>query len=306
MAPMDAAGNGDKQNREQIAGALHVEAGKGRQIHGGVGHEHADHRRHDHGDQQIAVQVVTGLKQRPDRDNGSDEDVGENDNVPGTAGHKNGHIQAKHNRGHQHNNRDAGIDPLIQLGIAQKESKDYRHYNKEHGSGCHGAVGRNLGTLGIEAFERAGNHIRECRNHQDAEQPAECQKELLADLADVTFDDVTDRASLVLHGGVHGNEVLHRAEENAADENPQQHRHPAKDSGLNGAVDGACTRNGCKLMAKNHVGIGRLIVNAVLQVIGRCLGVRVNAPGLGEPSAVEQISAAQYHNGNHHDENTVQ
>ena len=300
-----AAGDGDKQNREQIAGALHIEAGEGRQIHRGVGGKDANDGGQDHGDQQVAVQVVAGLEQRPDGNNRSNKNIGKDDEVPGAAGNKHGGIQADDNGRHQHHNGNPGVHPLVQLRIADDEAQSNGHQNKQHGRGGDGAVGGNLRSLGVEALEGAGDHIGKGRDDQDAEEPAERKEELLAVFADIALNDIADGAALVLHRGIHGHKVLHRAEEYAADQNPEQHRNPAEHRSLDRAVDGACAGDGRKLMAEDNIGVRGFIVNTVLQLVGGGFCVGINAPGLGQPSAVEQIGAAQYHNGNDHHENTV-
>ena len=160
------------------------------------------------------------------------------------------------------------------------------------GMGGQGPVRRRL-----EAVEGAGHDVHEGGHHQDGEEPAEEQEELLTRLADVGLNDIADGAPLVLHRGVHGGEVLDGAEEDAAQQDPQQHRHPAEDRGLDGAVDGGGAGDGGELVAEDHVGVRRNIVHAVLQLVGRRLGLGVDAPGPGQIAAVDEIGRQQYDNG---------
>ena len=171
-----------------------------------------------------------------------------------------------------------------------------------HACGRDAAVGSNPGAVGGKAVECAGNHVGKSCNHQDTEQPAEQQEKLLADLADVFLNDIADGTSLVLHRGVHSGKVLHSAEEYAADQDPQQHRHPAENRRLHRTVDGASAGNGSKLVSEDHMGIGRFIVNAIPQFVGRRLGFGINTPLFRQPAAVNEIAGAQYNDGNDHHE----
>ena len=85
---------------------------------------------------------------------------------------------------------------------------------------------------------------------------------------------------------------MNGAKEDAANQHPQHNGQPAKHSGLDGAVDGACSCNGGKLVAEYHVGISRHIVHTILHLIGWGLCIGVNAPFLCQISAVNQIGTA--------------
>ena len=87
-----------------------------------------------------------------------------------------------------------------------------------------------------------------------------------------------------------GAEVMHGAEEDAANEHPQKHRNPAEHGCLNGAVNGARARDGREMMAQNDVRLGGNVVDAVLEFVGRRYAIGVDAPLLSKPTAVEDIA----------------
>ena len=60
------AGNGYKQNREHIL-SVYVKACKCLQVTGRIGYKYTDNRTDDHKNEQIAVQIITWLKQCPYR-----------------------------------------------------------------------------------------------------------------------------------------------------------------------------------------------------------------------------------------------
>ena len=90
--------------------------------------------------------------------------------------------------------------------------------------------------------------------------------------------------------GKQGTKVVHGAEEDTADENPQEHRHPAEDGSLDGAVDGTGAGNGREVVAEHHVGLGGHVVGAVLKSMRRGDVAVVETPLLREPSAVGDIA----------------
>ena len=83
------------------------------------------------------------------------------------------------------------------------------------------------------------------------------------------------------------------SEEDAADQHPQHHRHPAEDGRLDGAVNGAGAGDGGKVMSHQDRGFGRDVVHAVFQLMSwGDLGV-VHAPLLGQPAAVKDVTGDQ-------------
>ena len=57
-----AAGYGDEQDGEHIAGALYIEAGEGGQVDAGIGRYDADYSGYYHKDEKIAALEDTGVE----------------------------------------------------------------------------------------------------------------------------------------------------------------------------------------------------------------------------------------------------
>ena len=84
------------------------------------------------------------------------------------------------------------------------------------------------------------------------------------------------------------------AEENAADQDPQQDGNPTEDSGLNGAVDGAGACDGGEVVAQQDRRLSGDVVIAVSHGVSGGLLGRIDTPLLSQPSAIEQIAADQH------------
>ena len=305
-----AAGDGDEQGGEQGAQAGHLvgKAGEGGHIHvGGVraGEARADdaHGGDDHhAVEQEGAEVVTGLEQDPHRSYRGDEDVHADDPHPRGVGQVDGvEVQADdqadddthhaHNGGHRQ-----GRAPAV-----DGQAEDNGHQDEQNGNHGHGGVGVVGGAVGVEAVEGAGHDGGEGGHHQHQGQVREDQEELLGPLADVDGHHLAQGLALVADGGEQGAVVMDGAEEDAADEHPQHHGHPAEDGRLNGAVNGAGAGDGGKVVSHQDRGFGRDVVHAILQLMSWSdLGV-VHPPLLGKPAAVENVSHDQ--DGNANDDN---
>ena len=101
-------------------------------------------------------------------------------------------------------------------------------YGSAVGKGLH-AVRYHIGVKGV------CHHVRESRDDDQAEQPAEAQKQFPSGFSDVLFNQKSHGFSVVLHAGVQRAEVGHGSEEDTAKDNPQQYRKPSESGCLNGA-----------------------------------------------------------------------
>ena len=135
---------------------------------------------------------------------------------------------------------------------AEDDSEDHEHDGDHTGSAV-GLRSLHQSTVGAEGVEGAGHHVGKRCNDDAAEQPAEQQEQLAAGLADVLLDQHAHALAVVLDGSIQSAEVGDSAEEDAAQQHPQQHRQPAEGCGLNGTGDRACTGNGAELVAANTV-----------------------------------------------------
>ena len=197
--------------------------------------------------------------------------------------------QTQDNADHTHDGgHRQGRAPAVH-GQAEDDGHDDEQ-DRHHGHGGVGVVG---GAVGGEAVEGAGHDGGESGHHQHQGQVREHDKQLLGPLADVDGHHLAQGLALVADRGEQRAVVMDSAEEDAADEHPQHHGHPAEDGRLNGAVNGAGAGDGGKVVSHQDGGFGRDIVHAVLQLMSRSdLGV-IHAPLLGQPASVEDITGNQ-------------
>ena len=296
-----AAGHGDEQNGEHGAQLLVVEAGEHRQVHGRMGHQQAHGRTGDHADEHKGGHVITGLLHQPHGQHRGKEDVHEGDVAPGRLAQHQREVCAHHEG--QHDERDAQhrFLPAGEVVLFLDQAEHHGEHHEHDGHHARRAVGLGRGGKAGHAVrhrvgvEGAGHHVGKGGDDNAAEQPAEQQEQLAAQLADVFLDQQAHGFALVLHRGVQGAEVRHGAEEDAAQKHPQQHGQPAKGGGLNGAGHRAGTGNGAELVAEHRPAVGGHIVLAVLMGVGRGFGGGIDAPFVGEPPAVQRVAAQQAH-----------
>ena len=121
-------------------------------------------------------------------------------------------------------------------------------------------------TIGGDvSVEGTGDHVSKSSDNDAAEQPAEQQEQLTAGLADVLLDQQAHGLTVILDGSIQGAEVGNSAEEDAADEHPQQDGQPAESGSLDSTGNRAGTCDGRELMAENGPAIGGHVVLAILQ-----------------------------------------
>ena len=171
------AGDGDEQDREQVL-SVYSKAVEGIQVTLGICNKNTKDSCHDHENQQVTVQIISGLQKGPDRNNTGNHDIDKNDDVPCASGKENGAAHTDGHCSHQHQDRNSGVDPLVQLAILQQEAKTDSLQNKEHGSHRNRTVCLNLVSsfsciIEAEAIEGSRNDICKCCNDKDTEQPAE-------------------------------------------------------------------------------------------------------------------------------------
>ena len=302
-----AAGDGDEQDGEHGAELFVVEAREDRQIHRRVRNDQTNDRARDHADEHKGGHVVPGLFQQPHGKHGGEEDVDKGDVAPSGLVENQGAVHAHGKGGSDAQNTDDGFLPAGEIQLLLHKAEDDGEHHEHDGHHAGRAVGLSgVGELGHAVghgvgVERAGNHIGKRRNDNQAEQPAEQQKQLAAQLADVFFNKHTHGLAFVLDGGVQRAKVRHSTEEGAADQHPQQHRQPAEGGSLNGTGDRACARDRGKLMAEDRPAVGGNVILAVVIFDGGCLRFGVDAPFLSQPAAIERIGGDKSDRRDQHD-----
>ena len=305
-----AAGDGHEQGGEHItqgsaAGSQGIiETGESGHIHGGVAAQDAHNGQDDHTVQQEGAEVVTGLQQDPHGGNGSNADVQTNDDHPHGVAQVDGvPVQADVHAHGDTDHTDNGGDAQRSITTVYEEAEDDGHQDEHDGDDGGGSVGgRSLqihsAGLGISGLEGVGNDGCESGHHQDQGQIGEDDKQLLGLGADGIADDFADGLALMPDGCEQGAEIVDAAEEDTTDEHPQHHGHPAEHSGLDGAVDGACAGDGREVMAHQHGGLSGTIILAVFQFMSRGNTAVIDAPLLGKPAAIENVTYDQHNDAN--------
>ena len=209
-----------------------------------------------------------------------------------------GHHHAQGQGGHGAHQAHGDLFPAGEVELLLQQAEDHGKDDEQQrdGAGCAVALGGlHQCAVGAESVEGAGHHIGKGGDDQQGEQPAEQEEQLAAQLADVFLDQQAHGFAVVLDAGVQGAEVGDGAKEDAAQQDPQQHRQPAEGSRLDGAGDGARPGDGAELMAENGPAVGGDVVLAVVQTDGRGLGGGIDAPAPGDPAPIEGIGRDEAH-----------
>ena len=264
----------------------------------------ADNSQNDHAVQQERTEVITGLQQNPNGGNGGYGNIHAHDDDPDIIAEIDGMpVEANVHTDGNADNADNGGNTQRGVAAVDKETKEDCHQDEHNGDDGGGSIGRGCGNIhsavsGIGGLESVGHDGRESGHHKDQGQIGEDNEQFLGLGADCIADDFTDGLALMANGSKQGTKVMHAAEEDAADEHPQHHRNPAKHSSLNGSIDGTGAGDRGKVMAHKHRTLGRTVILAVFQFMGRGNTLVIDTPLLGQPSAVENITEQQNDNAN--------
>jgi len=312
-AGQGAAGDGDEEHREHHA-ALGGEAGEGRGGDGGLAleaqDEDAEDGADDHDDHHDGGEVVARLLQGLDRHGAGEDQVHHDDGDPlvEVEVERELHAHGEHHDDGNHSHAELGGAGEVELALGPAEGDGNESEQNRDGAGAASSVG--LGDVdgavsGGGELEGAADHRGEGGDDNDAEQPGEQQEQATAGLADVLLDELGKRLAVVLHRGVEGAEVVDGAEEDAADEDPQHDGDPAEGHGHDGARHRAGAADRGELVGEHGEGGGGGEVLAILHAASGGEGLGVDAPLVGEPPAVEQVTADQHGRGNEHQYDSV-
>ena len=274
----------------------------------------ADDSQQDHAVQQIAGQVVARLQQDPHGGDRRDQDVHAQDDHPRVViqrqgdAHKRQVVADGHHDDDQH---DSGGDVhrAGDVTAARKDAVDDGDADEDHRDHGRLLVGQVRGRLRAVQVGHHGERVShdggECGHHQQQRQVCEDAEQLLRRVVDVLCDHDRQRLALMAQRREQAAEVVHGAEEDAADEHPQQHGHPAEHGRLDRAVDGAGAGNGREMMTQHHVRRRGNVVHAVFQFMRRSRIFRIDPPLLRQPSAIEDIADDQDDRSNKEDKQCV-
>ena len=178
---------------------------------------------------------------------------------------------------HQGHEDERGLQQAQEL-LVDDHAEDRRQQDEEHGGGGHGGV-----------HDEAVRHLGgEDGHHQHQRRQAEEDEDLASGVAEFLLNDIRDAAALVAHGEEHRREVVHRAHEDAAQQDPQQRGQPAELGGQHGPHDWPGARDRGEVVPEEHGGVRGDVVHAVLQCLGRTRALRVHAEGLVQELSVDE------------------
>ena len=310
-----AAGDGDEQGRDQIA-AAGLPAGEGLELELAApgAAEDADESQDHHAVQQEAGQIVTRLEEYPDREQGGQGDVHGDEDYPGGTRQVDADVQADEGDDDDADDADDGRGTDLGAPAVDEVAEDDGYDDEQQARGRRGGVAGGVVhahgdevvgvAVGINGgLERTGNDGGEARDDEDEHQQREDDEELVGLGADVVLYDLADGAAAVTDGREQSAEVVHGAEEDTADDDPEENGQPAEHSRLDGAVDGAGAGDGREVVAHQDGGVGRDKVLVVEFGVRGSRTVGVHAPLLGKPGAVEYVAQAQKNYADNQNEN---
>ena len=300
-----AAGDGDEQEREQVArpdraGAVHELRQRG----------HLQFRRHDHdadrqaedgADLQEGRQVVARGQQQPHGQHGGDEAVDDQDpgqalaiEIEHRAQHRmRGHVLTKGDGGHQADEADdRDLADLARTDVAQVHAHEQR--DGDGGRDREGAPGRMRQRLHHDQRQHGQD---DHHDHEGAE-----QRDHARDLAQFGLDQIAQRPAVTARRDEQDGEVLHGAGEHHARQDPEHARQVTHLGGQHRAHQGASPRDGGKVVAEQHVLVGRHVVQAVVVLPGRrhARGVQLEDVLGDEPAVIAVCDQVDAYGGNHH------
>ena len=307
------AGNRDEQNGEHHAGGGGEAREHGRGDRGlalGTQHHDAQHGAHDHDDHHDGGQVVARLLEHLDGHGTRKHQVHHHDGDPTVEVEVHRELHA--HREHGNHEDDAG-DELLgtrEVELAARPAKDHGNEGEQDRDRARAAGGIRLGNInGTGSIRRhrkgAGHHGGEGGDHDQAEQPAKEQEQTAARTPDVLIDELGERLAVVLHRGVQRAKIMHGAKEDAAHEDPQHHGQPAERHGDDGARHGTRTADRAELVRERRECRGGREVMPVLHAASGRERLAVNAPFVGQPSAIPQVTCGEHNRRDHHQHNSV-
>ena len=265
------AGDGDEKGREHGAGSekavVHIgcPAGESGDVYIGPAldgrADDADNRCGNHEVEQEGAQVIAGLQEHPHGKNCGYDDIGADHPHPGVV------------------------------------CKGYRMPVKAQGDDADDVGGKgglsNCAAVHLRRTEGGSDDGAEGCDDQNQGQVGEYQEEALCLLSHGIGNNFADGVTLVPKGSKQGAEVMNAAHEDASEENPEEDGHPAENGRLNRSVDGAGAGNRGEVVAHQDRSLGGNVVHVIFHFNSGSLLFLIDAPLLGQPAAVEDVSGSQ-------------
>ena len=289
-----AAGYGDEQKRphaapHQSGAARDVGC---RRLQRPAGEPRDDHREHEERlapIEQLDVREVARLQDEPERQGAREEDVRGQQVAPRLAGNAHRPPEARHDTAHAH---DEGDDVRLRCRQRLPSNQPAEHGRErrddEHRGGgdaadprldhavlhdcCQQLLVRREAQRSdrVDGRQRGDREVEEDRvddrQHEDEDQ----QIEQVARGAERPPRDVADRPPALADAGEQRGHVVHGAEENAANHDPQPHRLPSEGERQRWTHDRAGAGDRGVVVSEGHVQARPHEIHAVGQAIGRC------------------------------------
>ncbi len=247
----------------------------------------------DEGDEELdAVDVVARLQQHPDRQDGSDSAVDEQDDDPQGRG-----FEPEERVRHRHREPVAEEDERIESGNTDDRDGDERppqpvdrNTDKQrHADGTPGrdhCRGQGHEQVGDDHGERGDDHEPENEDDQEEERSSAS--------ADVTSRQRRNGLSPVPRRGPQGAEVVHSREEDRADRDPEECGQPSPDHCDGGPHDGSGSCHGGEVVAPEDESVGGDVVDVVAQLMRRrCKSAVEPVDPFRQELRVEQVSECE-------------
>ena len=298
------AGDGDEQEREQVAGPDRTTAiGKTRQrrhLQWRRNDQDTDRQRQDGAYLQEGRQIVARRQQQPHRQHGGDEAVADQD--PGQRGAAEGEqrrpgralvhrLAAQDGQHQQHKADHRNLGNAAGADEAQVDAHEQRHRNR----------GRHRERAPGRGRQRLDHDQRQHRQDDDHDHEGAEQRDQPGDGAHLLLDQVAQRTPVAPRRDEQHDEVLHRAGKHHAAQNPQHARQVAHLRSQHRADQWAGAGDGGKVVAEQHILICRHIVQTVVMAPGRGLARAVQAHDFGrQVEAVVAVGDQVGADGGHH------
>ena len=275
-----SAGDGDEQEREHAArpnrpGAVD-EFGHRRHLQVGTHDDDADGEQRDGADLEEGREIIARREQQPHRQHRGDEAVGDDDEGERLAFE----VEIGGER------RRLGHRPSIDQRRQQEHAADERHFadvprpdelivDAHQQRDRDGAEHRERAPRAAD--QRLDDDEREHRKHDDADQEDADAGDRARDRAHLGVDDVAERTAVAPRREKQHRHVLDRAGKHRAGENPQRARQIAHLRGKHRTDERAGAGDGRKMVAVEHVAIGRNVIEAVVVALGGRGARRIDA-----------------------------
>ena len=247
------------------------------------------------------------MEQDPDRNEGCDRDVDTDEDDPRRAAHREADVEAEDDDQDDHGDADGSRGLGAHAVLVGHHAEQDRQHDEQDGDHSGRLVAGRAGDKAAlpcvgQRHECTRNDVDEGCQDQDQNEQRKDDEQALCAFTHGALDDLADGFAFVADRCEQGTEVLQAAEENAADDTPQEDRNPAEYGCQDRTVDRAGSGDGREVVAHEDIRFRCDVVNAVLHGLRRRRSCRIHTPLLRQPAAVCQIPDEQDRDRSYYDE----